>query len=287
MKTWGIAISILLLFVLLSSPVVAVSKSDLISFYKGQPAPPTVIPTPTPTPSLPSWFVIPTRPPQDVIEPHSGEGVGPGRGSLSVVSEPSGALVVLDGIRRGETPITISGITGGDNPCKECRGLPVIGTHELKLAKGGYQIYSTRIYVTAGETTSVSVTLNPLDLKKPLPDAPNAAPNGTGIRGEITPQPTPTFGFLEILSEPPGASVFFDVNPWTDEGTCIGITPVTVRVETGIHRLKLTKTGYSGAKYRTPYGYDAIEVTVTEGETTRVSAVLIPGNDISKVRSIQ
>jgi hypothetical protein len=58
-------------------------------------------------------------------------------------------------------------------------------------------------------------------------------------------------------------------------------------VETGLHRIKLTKTGYSGAKYRTPvYGYDAIEVAITEGETTKVSAVLIPGHDIAKVRLV-
>lgn len=176
-------IVILLILALLCVPVLAISKNDLISYYKGQSGPPSVIPTPTPIPALPSWFVIPTTRPQDVVEPPSGESVRPGIGSLSVVSEPSGALVVLDGIFRGTTPITISGITGGYDPCKECRGLPVRGSHELKVTKGWYQTYSTLIFVTAGETTSVSVTLNPLDLKKPLPDAPTTGPIQT---------PTPT-----------------------------------------------------------------------------------------------
>ncbi len=97
------------------------------------------------------------------------------------------------------------------------------------------------------------------------------------------PQPPPTFGSLEISSDPSGASVYLDVNPWTNEGTLVGTTPIIVRVETGIHQLKLTKPGYSGARYTSPvYGTNMIEVTVTEGETVRVSAKLISGYNISK-----
>jgi len=50
MKSWPFLISIFVIFVILAfvcSPVLAISKSDLISSYKGQ-----SIPTPTPTPSL-------------------------------------------------------------------------------------------------------------------------------------------------------------------------------------------------------------------------------------------
>jgi hypothetical protein len=103
--------------------------------------------------------------------------------------------------------------------------------------------------------------------------------NGSGIRGEIEPQPPPNFGSLEISSDPSGASVYLDVNPWTNEGTFIGTTPFTISVETGLHRVKMTKTGYSGARYTTPaetyYGNDEIEIIVTKGETIKVFAVLI------------
>lgn len=105
----------------------------------------------------------------------------------------------------------------------------------------------------------------------------------------IGPQPTPTFGSLEISSNPSGASVFLDVNPWTDEGTFIGTTPISISVKTGSHRLKLTKPGYSGARYIAPeyditplYGKNQIEVTVNEGKTVRVSVVLIPDYKLSK-----
>lgn len=51
MKTWGIIIGIILILALVCSPVLAISKSDLISYYKGQSVPAMPIPTPTMTPT--------------------------------------------------------------------------------------------------------------------------------------------------------------------------------------------------------------------------------------------
>lgn len=90
-----------------------------------------------------------------------------------------------------------------------------------------------------------------------------------------------TFGSLEVSSVPSGANVYLD-------GILKGTTPITISgVKTGSsHEVKLTKIGYSVVRYNPPnglYDEDAIHITVTEGETVTVSAVLIPSNDISKV----
>ena len=49
MKTWGNGISIILILALFCSPVLGISKSEMISSYKGQSIP-------TPPSQLPSWF---------------------------------------------------------------------------------------------------------------------------------------------------------------------------------------------------------------------------------------
>jgi len=71
MKAWILIVGILVIFAILFSPVLAISKLDLIAFYKGEPAPDmkpsvfihnftTPLPTPTPTPYIPSAWAIPT-----------------------------------------------------------------------------------------------------------------------------------------------------------------------------------------------------------------------------------
>jgi hypothetical protein len=64
MKTWHFFIGILAVLLIVSAPALAISKSDLISYYKGQSVPampiptPTVTPTPAPTqnPQIPAWL---------------------------------------------------------------------------------------------------------------------------------------------------------------------------------------------------------------------------------------
>lgn len=77
MKAWILIVGILVIFAILFSPVLAISKLDLIALYKGESAPdmkPTVFihdfttpsPTPTPTPYIPSAWAIPTPFPSPV-----------------------------------------------------------------------------------------------------------------------------------------------------------------------------------------------------------------------------
>jgi hypothetical protein len=171
MKLWGIGICILLVLAIVCPPALAINKSDLISFYKGQSVPATLAPTPTPTPQTPSWVVAPTPTPIHQVQPV---------GSISVISDPVGALVYLDGSFKGFTPITITGVsptygyfdgTGyistriGDHP------------HQIKMTKIGYQEYTiSDVLVTEGKTTSVSAALTPVSATKTLPITPTAAP---------------------------------------------------------------------------------------------------------------
>jgi hypothetical protein len=63
MKKLYYVISIVVILALVCSPVLAVSKADLISQYKGQSSPtiltPIPTPTPAPTPYIPSYPYIP------------------------------------------------------------------------------------------------------------------------------------------------------------------------------------------------------------------------------------
>jgi hypothetical protein len=121
-------IGIILILALVCSPALAISKSDLIAYYKGQSIPtipttpkPTLTPTVTPTPASPipsgvfplplPWkkdipSVIPT--PVPTTTPSY-----PGYGKLTVTSDPAGAPVYLDSVYKGTTPIEITGVSTG------------------------------------------------------------------------------------------------------------------------------------------------------------------------------
>jgi hypothetical protein len=63
----------------------------------------------------------------------------PTTGSLSVVSNPTGAAISIDGVAKGTTPVTIPNLA--------------IGSHTLTATKAGYQTLTQPVTVTAGTTT--------------------------------------------------------------------------------------------------------------------------------------
>ncbi len=69
-------------------------------------------------------------------------------GSISVTSSPTGALVTLDGVNKGITPIKIDNLGPGQ--------------HSIRLSKGGYHDATTTVTVLAGATSPYSYTLNPV-----------------------------------------------------------------------------------------------------------------------------
>ncbi|MCX6698412.1 MAG: PEGA domain-containing protein [Methanomicrobiales archaeon] len=138
-------------------------------------------------------------------------------GSLSVTSTPTGATIVLDGINKGTTPATFTGVS--------------TGSHALVLKKSGYADYSASVTVTAGQTASVTATLS-------------------------TQQTT---GSLSVSSTPSGATIVLD-------GINKGTTPTTLNgITAGSHAIILKKSGYAD--------YSA-SVTVTAGQTASISATL-------------
>ena len=74
-------------------------------------------------------------------------GTVPTYGSLTIRSEPSGALVSIDGSLAGYTPLT--------RPVRA-------GSHQVVLTKSGYRDWSGRVQVFAGVTTTITPRLEPV-----------------------------------------------------------------------------------------------------------------------------
>ncbi len=74
--------------------------------------------------------------------------VGQKSGALNIKSTPSGAVIYLDTVNKGSTPMTISNIQAG--------------THTLTLKKTGYKDYTTIVGIIAGRTTNLSLSMTKL-----------------------------------------------------------------------------------------------------------------------------
>lgn len=158
-------------------------------------------------------------------------GVLPDSGSIYVYSTPFGAKINIDGADRGTAPLTISDVS--------------VGYHTIKLVKSGYEDYTKNIYVSAGETKTISAS---------LALTPRVVP---------TARPTPTVsttGYVSVSSNPINANIEID-------GDYRGTTPRTVPVSFGYHTIKLTKSGYE----------DYIkEIYVSADRTIQMSEKLAP-----------
>ena len=102
----------------------------------------------------------------------------PVTGSISARSTPTGATILVDGVNKGTTPITFTGISAG--------------SHTIVLKKTGYTDYSTSVTVTAGQTASVSATLT----NQPVTGSISVSSSPTGasvyLDGTYSGKTTPT-----------------------------------------------------------------------------------------------
>ena len=221
-------------------------------------------------------------------------------GSLYVISDPTNAKVVLDGLYRGNTPLTINNVAST--------------THIVELDHPGYYDWKSTVDVPAGGTKTVSGTLNPVPVSNVGWAYVSSSPGGASVTldgtnygqtpasgslklnniatGEhtvtltlsgYTPyttkvnvyantvsevsallQPTgpkSATGGLSVSSTPSGATVLVDNN-------FVGITPLTLKeVAAGSHVVTISLTGYQNYQTTT---------TVNAGTTTTVSAGLSP-----------
>ncbi|MEM4616544.1 MAG: PEGA domain-containing protein [Archaeoglobaceae archaeon] len=94
----------------------------------------------------------------------------PKNATLIIKSTPSEAEVYINGILKGTTNLTLS--------------LPP-GTYDLRITKSGYQDYNTTITLTAGETKTIDVVLNPIPTTTPRP--PVGGGGGGGGGGGVIP----------------------------------------------------------------------------------------------------
>ena len=164
-------------------------------------------------------------------------------GSIAVSSNPSGAVIYLNGKAINKsTPTTLSDLEAG-------------GIYTLRLAKNGYKDVTRSISVVANQTVSVSGTLPKVEVTPPTPKPTvKPSPKPTPIVIRPTPKPTPkphptkkpipTGGqvnpsgetYLALNSNPKGASVYVN-------GVMVGTTPGKFKVQPGTANVTVTKDG--------------------------------------------
>ena len=130
----------------------------------------------------------------------------PATGWVLVRTEPPGATVTLDGIGRGQTPVSLRDVS--------------FGTHRLEVSRPGFDTLRREVTVNEQETVvPVGVSLTPA----------GGSPLATGAAAET--------GSLAIRSRPPGARV-------TVDGTSAGVTPLDVSLPVGRHQVRIEGDGY-------------------------------------------
>ncbi len=224
--------------------------------------------------------------------------IQPTTGAISISSSPSGAAVYVDGIYKGTTPETVSGLSAG--------------THNLRLTYTGYNDYYDDITIKAGQTVStqavlkaqatygtLSVTTYPSnaqvyidgDYKGTSPRTVGGLSQGahileitmagyeewsntfqihsnqvTYVTATLKAIPNPTTGSVSVTSNPAYASVYLDgvFHGQTEPGTPLNINGVAA----GTHTVKVTLAGYQDS---------VTSVTVNSGQTSTVTANLQGG----------
>ena len=129
-----------------------------------------------------------------------------GSGWILVRTEPPGAAVLLDGVGRGRTPLSLRDVA--------------YGPHELEVSRPGFVTVQREVTVSASAAVlPVGIELVPAD----------SAP-GAGRLGRET-------GWLAVQSRPAGARVVVD-------GTLAGRTPVVIDTSVGRHEIRIEGDGY-------------------------------------------
>ncbi len=182
----------------------------------------------------------------------AGEGTTPVRltlsqvtGSLTVVSQPAGGTVYVDGVERGATPLDIEQLAPGE--------------HSVRVAMADHFDYEATVNVRAGANLPLTGLLQALR-EAPRPDAPQAQT-----------------GFLYVTSEPA------DVEVWMD-GRRVGVTPLTLKsVSVGEHLVQLRTDLWENWEQR--IAIEPMAVAKVHGGLSRATGRMdieldIPGADV-------
>jgi hypothetical protein len=188
-------------------------------------------------------------------DPSTGGQFGTGYADLSVFSEPTGALVLVDGDSVGTTPLNRYPIQSG--------------VYIITVERDSFFSADTVAVLRNNQAPTYSVTLNPRpslsddapaladqnsSLSSGLSSTTGSTPNNTPTAGASstapssaaqdaappapTPEPAPTTGTLRFVSTPAGARVQLD-------GAPVGETPLTLNdMDAGAYDVTFTRPGY-------------------------------------------
>jgi serine/threonine-protein kinase len=132
---------------------------------------------------------------------------------LLVHSTPAGAVVTIDGVPRGTTPVAVRGLE--------------LGRRSVVVSRPGYRSMERLVVLTeARPSRTLEIELSPV--------ARQAAPAASAVAAE---------GNLLIDSRPVGAAVFVD-------GRAVGVTPLVVRVPPGPHTVRFEHAGHRSVTTR-------------------------------------
>ena len=127
-------------------------------------------------------------------------------GWILVRTEPPGATVLLDGVRQGQTPLSLRDVS--------------FGRHQVEVSRPGFVTVQREVAVDA------SAAVLPLGIELVPAD-----PDGT--TGRVAAES----GSLAVQSRPAGARVVID-------GSLAGRTPIEVDVSVGSHEIRIEDEGY-------------------------------------------
>lgn len=145
-------------------------------------------------------------PPSGVVVSPSSPEVSPPTGWLLVRTDPPGATVTLDGVGRGQTPLSLADVS--------------FGTHRLEMSHAGFSTVQREV------TVSEQGTIVPVGVR--------LMPAGRSFVAENDASQT---GSLAVQSRPARAEVTID-------GTLAGVTPLVVTLPVGRHQVLIQGDGY-------------------------------------------
>ena len=159
--------------------------------------------------------------------------VSPRVGWLLVRTSPPGATVVVEGVDRGQTPLSL-------------RDVPY-GTHRVEIRAPGYEPQTREVTVSAAATVAaIRVDLAPGDgpppagSPPPVPVERPAPPAAVAAGAAVAAEPVAAAaGSVLVESRPAGASVVIDGEP-------AGVTPIVVTdLPPGRRELRIEHDGYA------------------------------------------
>jgi serine/threonine-protein kinase len=178
------------------------------------PVPPATRPAPPARPSSPARETSATRPPALVparpMAPAPPAASSSADGRILIRTSPAGAQVVINGERRGVTPLAVRNLR--------------YGSYEVSVALPGFGPQSRQVTISAAQpASSVIFELSP--------GSGTSAPPGAAAAQGV--------GSLYVDSRPQGARI-------TVNGRPVGTTPALVpSLQAGIHTIRLDLTGFA------------------------------------------